>query len=67
MKAAHKAIKTKFLNGDYGVPVNCKAQSQNKAMDHRFVGIFESNVSEYHLAKRHMAWAHIHPAPRLPG
>ncbi len=46
--------------------VDMKAFNQNKAMEYRFIGIFEDNLEAIKIAKLYMKWAKLYPAPKLP-
>lgn len=50
----------------YELNVDMKAYNHNKAMEHRFVGIFDSNPAEFKIAKLYMEWAKLYPKPNLP-
>ncbi len=50
----------------YDLNVNMKAFNQNKAADHRIVGIFEDNKEEYKKAVIYLKWSKLYDAPKLP-
>jgi len=50
----------------YEINVYMKAFNQNKAMEHRIMGVLENLTKEFKVAKLHIEWSKLYNKAQLP-